>query len=157
MNWTRIWSVRRAPGAGFRAHFITGNFPQWRLKPSWFGAGRMLALSVLGLGAALTALAADPTPVPLLRLETGMHTAPIKRIATDAAGRYAVSASDDKTARVWEVATGPSRAGAAPAPGCGQRRQALRGGALAGRHDRGRAGWTGWDWDQQVVDLSVRA
>lgn len=35
-----------------------------------------------------------------------MHTAMINRIATDAAGRYAVTASDDKTARVWEVATG---------------------------------------------------
>ncbi|WP_338844845.1 caspase family protein [Massilia sp. W12] len=32
--------------------------------------------------------------------------APIKRIATDAQGRYAVTASDDKTARVWEIATG---------------------------------------------------
>lgn len=30
----------------------------------------------------------------------------IRRIATDASGRYAVTASDDKTARVWEVATG---------------------------------------------------
>ena len=89
-----------------RAFGPTSDFSQWHLKPSWFGAGRMLALSVLGLGAALTALAADPTSVPLLRLETGMHTAMIRRIATDAAGRYAVSASDDKTARVWELATG---------------------------------------------------
>ena len=49
---------------------------------------------------------AEPTTEPLLRLETGMHTATIKRIATDAAGRWAVTASEDKTARVWEVATG---------------------------------------------------
>jgi WD40 repeat protein len=35
-----------------------------------------------------------------------MHTAPIRRIATDAAGRLAVTASDDKTARVWDVASG---------------------------------------------------
>jgi WD40 repeat protein len=35
-----------------------------------------------------------------------MHTAVIDRIATDAAGRWAVTASADKTARVWEVASG---------------------------------------------------
>jgi WD40 repeat protein len=35
-----------------------------------------------------------------------MHTAGIRRIATDAAGRLAVTASDDKTARVWDVASG---------------------------------------------------
>ncbi len=58
------------------------------------------------LGLAVQVDAADPTTAPLLRLETGMHTAMIRRIATDAAGRFAVTASDDKTARVWEVATG---------------------------------------------------
>ena len=35
-----------------------------------------------------------------------MHTASIRRIAVDAAGRYAVTASDDKTARVWELSSG---------------------------------------------------
>ena len=44
-----------------------------------------------------------PPTRPLPRLETGMHTAQISRIATDSAGRWAVTASDDKTARVWEV------------------------------------------------------
>ena len=35
-----------------------------------------------------------------------MHSAPIVRIDVDAAGRYAVTASDDKTARVWDAASG---------------------------------------------------
>ena len=35
-----------------------------------------------------------------------MHTAAIRRIAVDAAGRYAVTASRDKTARVWDLGTG---------------------------------------------------
>lgn len=35
-----------------------------------------------------------------------MHTAPIFRIDVDAAGRWAVTASPDKTARVWDAATG---------------------------------------------------
>jgi WD40 repeat protein len=35
-----------------------------------------------------------------------MHTAMINRISVDAAARYVVTASHDKTARVWELATG---------------------------------------------------
>jgi WD40 repeat protein len=55
---------------------------------------------------ALPASAATVPTEPQLRIEAGMHSAPISRIATDGQGRYAVSASHDKTARVWEVATG---------------------------------------------------
>lgn len=43
---------------------------------------------------------------PQLRIEAGMHTAMINRIDTDAAGRYAVTASEDKTARVWDISSG---------------------------------------------------
>ncbi|HVR10979.1 MAG TPA: hypothetical protein VMW75_23250, partial [Thermoanaerobaculia bacterium] len=35
-----------------------------------------------------------------------MHTAPIRSIAADAAGRFLATASDDKTLRVWNLATG---------------------------------------------------
>jgi WD40 repeat protein len=49
---------------------------------------------------------AGPPTAPFLRIETGMHTAPISRIAVDAAERYLVTASLDKTARVWELTTG---------------------------------------------------
>lgn len=41
---------------------------------------------------------------PILRLETGMHTAPIRRIAVDPNNRYLVSASEDKTVRLWSLA-----------------------------------------------------
>ena len=43
---------------------------------------------------------------PLLRLETGMHQSIGRRLSTDASGRYLLSCSDDKTARLWDVATG---------------------------------------------------
>lgn len=43
---------------------------------------------------------------PALRIETGMHTAPITRLSVDAAGRYLVTASVDKTVRVWELPSG---------------------------------------------------
>jgi len=46
------------------------------------------------------------TGKPYLQLETGRHTAPIIRIAVDARERYLVTASHDKTARVWELSTG---------------------------------------------------
>ncbi len=46
------------------------------------------------------------TTAPVLRLETGPHTATVWRIGVDRAGRYLVTASQDKTARLWEVATG---------------------------------------------------
>jgi len=38
-----------------------------------------------------------------LRIEPGMHTAPIRRIGVDAAGALMVTGSDDKTARLWAL------------------------------------------------------
>ncbi|MBM3223514.1 MAG: hypothetical protein FJZ47_06915, partial [Candidatus Tectomicrobia bacterium] len=43
---------------------------------------------------------------PILRLATGMHTAPILKRDVDAAQRYLVTGSLDKSMRVWELATG---------------------------------------------------
>jgi WD40 repeat protein len=51
-------------------------------------------------------LAAEPPADPILRIDPGMHTAPIERIAVDARGRWLVTASTDKTARVWDLTTG---------------------------------------------------
>jgi WD40 repeat protein len=51
---------------------------------------------------------ADPpaSPKPFPAIEAGMHTAKINRIAVDRAGRWAVTASYDKTARIWNLASG---------------------------------------------------
>jgi WD40 repeat protein len=43
---------------------------------------------------------------PYLRIETGAHTGSASRIAVDAAERFMISVSDDKTARVWNLRTG---------------------------------------------------
>ncbi len=48
----------------------------------------------------------EPPKEPILRIETGMHTAMIRRIAVDSDNRYLVTGSDDKTIRVWELSTG---------------------------------------------------
>lgn len=60
----------------------------------------------LGLLAAMfvtvaPAHASKPPTAPQLRLEPGMHTAPIESIDTDAAGRFVATAAKDGTARVW--------------------------------------------------------
>lgn len=50
--------------------------------------------------------AAELPTKPILRIETGMHTAMINRIALDQANRWLVSTSDDKTLRLWELPAG---------------------------------------------------
>jgi WD40 repeat protein len=43
---------------------------------------------------------------PILRIDAGQHGAGIWRIDTDAANKFAVTASDDKTVRVWSLPDG---------------------------------------------------
>ena len=43
---------------------------------------------------------------PFLVLEPGRHTAPIKRLDADREGRFLVTASEDKTVRVWAAEDG---------------------------------------------------
>src|SRR5690349_5559792 len=57
------------------------------------------AVVVAGLGFA-------QSEEPQLRLELGMHTALIRNISVDAAGRFVVTAGEDKSTRIWDVATG---------------------------------------------------
>jgi len=101
--------------------------------------------------AALQCIAAEPTTWPLPRLETGMHTASITRTATDAAGRWAVTASEDKTARVWEVASGHQLAVLRPPQDVGDEGKLY---AVALSPDGAVVavgGWTGGDWDKEVA------
>jgi WD40 repeat protein len=77
----------------------------------WF-ARPLLALAVLtGLFSQFESLQAQqaepelPTE-PILRIETGQHTGQIRRIDTDAANKFAVTASFDQTVRVWSLPDG---------------------------------------------------
>jgi WD40 repeat protein len=47
--------------------------------------------------------ATEPPADTLLEIDAGMHTAYIRRIASDAAGRYVVTGSRDKTVRLWDM------------------------------------------------------
>ena len=52
------------------------------------------------------AVKACPDQAPVLRIETGMHTARIWGIGVDAACARIVTASDDKTVRLWSLPDG---------------------------------------------------
>jgi WD40 repeat protein len=68
-----------------------------------FRVGCVVALGLLAnLGLAAVVLPKEP----VLRIETGSHLAPITRISSDAAGRWIVTSSEDKTARLWDGRTG---------------------------------------------------
>ena len=101
--------------------------------------------------AALECNAAEPTTRPLPRLETGMHTASITRIATDAAGRWAVTASHDKTARVWEVASGRQLTVLRPPQDVGDEGKLYAVALSPNGAVVAVGGRTGWDWDKEFA------
>lgn len=73
------------------------------------GAAWCMALLSLALPATAQSVPAgggQPPTAPLLRVEPGMHVNLVRGVAVDAAGTWAVTVSDDKTARVWAVASG---------------------------------------------------
>lgn len=47
----------------------------------------------------------QPPKDPILRLETGMHSAALWKIDVDAANRYLVTGSNDKTVRIWDLSS----------------------------------------------------
>ena len=53
----------------------------------------------------LTQIVGQPSE-PILRLNSVFHTAAIRGISSDAEGRYLLTASEDKTARLWDACTG---------------------------------------------------
>jgi Caspase domain len=57
-------------------------------------------------GALDDAIKACPDQPPFLRIETGMHTAVIRRIGVDAACSLLATASEDKTVRLWSLPDG---------------------------------------------------
>lgn len=67
---------------------------------------RGLLACAVGLMALAAHAAPQPSREPVLRIETGAHLALITRISADASGRWLVSASEDKTARLWDARTG---------------------------------------------------
>ncbi len=66
-----------------------------------------LRIGLMGLLALLAMAARSDVPAdPVLRIETGGHLAPITAVSSDASGTWIVTASEDKTARLWDLRTG---------------------------------------------------
>ncbi|MGH6815844.1 MAG: hypothetical protein ACREC6_09070, partial [Hyphomicrobiaceae bacterium] len=78
-----------------------GSFPKF-----W---GMVLAAALIGASGAAAQTSAPPPQDPMLRIEAGMHTAQINRIGVDAACRWMVTGSEDKTVRLWDVTGAAAR------------------------------------------------
>jgi WD40 repeat protein len=108
----------------------------------------ILIAIILGAHGAL--FAAEPQTTPILRIEAGAHTAMITGSATDANGRFVATASYDKTARLYEVATGRLLRTFRPPIGSVHegRLDAVAlspdGATLA------LGGWTGYEWEDNI-------
>src|ERR1700730_4909102 len=110
---------------------------------------RILALSTLGLLSPGLALAEEQRSAPpVLRLETGMHTGPIRAAAVDAGGHLLATASFAKAVRLWSLPTGEELRVLRPAIGSGAEGELF---AVAVSPD-GRfvvaGGWTGFEWEK---------
>ncbi|MEW6209640.1 MAG: hypothetical protein AB1631_14830 [Acidobacteriota bacterium] len=90
-----------------------------------------------------------PTTEPILRIETGMHTAPIRQISIDRENRYLVTVSDDKTARVWELSSGKLLRVLRPPIGDGNEGKLYAVALSPDGYTAAVGGWTGSEWDKQ--------
>jgi WD40 repeat protein len=70
------------------------------------GVARALLPALLFVVFAIPAAQAQLYEQPVLIIDPGMHTAPIRDVGVDAAGRIAVTGSHDKTLRVWSLPDG---------------------------------------------------
>lgn len=59
--------------------------------------------AIVAAVSSVVAQAGEPPTEPMLRFDLGEHTATVRRFASDAEGHYLVTASDDKTAKVWSL------------------------------------------------------
>ncbi|MCC5876956.1 MAG: caspase family protein [Candidatus Sumerlaeia bacterium] len=102
---------------------------------------RLLIFALLGLILVPAARGQTVHTEPILRIEADQHTAPIRAIDVDAANRLLVTASDDKTARVWDLHSGELRTVLRPPIGPGREGQLF---AVAIHPDGSRVAVGGW-------------
>lgn len=95
--------------------------PCTRWQPDPMRTWRACLAVVVGglLTATAGAQAWQPPTEPIPVIELGMHTGGITDIAADRNGRIAVTVSEDKTARVWDINSGASLGVLRPPQGAG--------------------------------------
>lgn len=102
--------------------------------------------SLVWAGPATAAWSEIPSEEPILRLETGMHTAPIRRVSVDASGKLLLTASRDKTARLWSLPEGRILQVLRPPVGIGNEGMLYAGALSPNGRIAAVAGWTGYQW-----------
>lgn len=105
--------------------------------------------AALLLGAA-PALAAEPSVEPILRVETGMHTTLIRRLVVDAPRNRLITASDDKTIRVWQMPEARLISTLRVPIDAGHEGQLFGVAVSPDGRTVAAGGWTGWDWDGEA-------
>lgn len=126
---------------------------------SHFVVSPLVLASAVGLAvvpfspfATRAAIAAPPSTKPALSIETGMHTAPITAMDTDRSNRYFVTASLDKSARVWELSEGGTLTllrTLRPPSGTGREGSLYAVAISPDAQTVACAGWTGVEWDNK--------
>ena len=91
--------------------------------------------------------ATQPDAAPILRVETGMHTTLIRRLAVDAPRNRLVTASDDKTARVWQMPEARLVSILRVPIDKGHEGQLFGLAISPDGKTIAVGGWTGWDWE----------
>lgn len=113
-----------------------------------------VAAIAAGFIAAATAVAVPvavfgQTTQPILRVETGMHTTLIRRVVVDSPRNRLLTASDDKTIRVWQMPEARLLAVLRVPIDAGHEGQLFGLAVSPDGKTVAAAGWTGWDWERQ--------
>jgi dipeptidyl aminopeptidase/acylaminoacyl peptidase len=114
------------------------------MKPSLDLAAFAIAFALPAAGP----VAAEPPTQPILRVETAMHAALVRRLVVDPVHQRLISAGDDKTIRIWQLPRGRLARVLRFPVGQGYEGRIY---ALAVTPDGktvAAGGWTGWEWDQ---------
>jgi WD40 repeat protein len=110
--------------------------------------GKAVSIWAYAFAMALVPGSATADEKPFLRIETGMHSAAIRRIDVDAAGRYLVTGSLDKTARVWDLQSGELQRVLRPPIGEGNEGNIEAVAISPNGETIAAGGWTGYDWEK---------
>jgi WD40 repeat protein len=116
---------------------------------AWAGRALLLMALVCGVLCAPTARAAEPTAEPLLRVETGMHTALIRRVAVDTVNNRLITSANDKSVRVWQLPDLRLVSVLRIPIDAGHEGQIYGLTVSPDGKTVAVAGWTGWDWDKK--------
>src|SRR4051812_38107776 len=117
------------------------------------------AAVMMGVSLLAPAPAHAQTTSPILRVETGMHTTLIRRVAVDTPRNRLITASDDKTIRVWQMPEARLLKTLRVPMDEGHEGQLFGVAVSPDGTQIAAGGWTGWDWEGKgsiyVFDLAT--